>query len=149
MDGKSTLHHASRNAPEVLLWHLPRRPTTGQPHRLKILRVSIHVPLAEHDLVTDADEIGAMSFNSRAPRGARRLFMEFVRFYVSFQFTCPSRSTTHSCRDALQKAWFQFTCPSRSTTFMILPKGGSFYSFNSRAPRGARRPTCRRSRPTI
>ena len=37
MDGKSTLHHASCNAPEVLLWHLPRRPTTGQPHRLKFV----------------------------------------------------------------------------------------------------------------
>ena len=33
------MHHASCNAPEVLLWHLPRRPTTGQPHRLKNFRV--------------------------------------------------------------------------------------------------------------
>ena len=35
MDGKSTLPHAFSNAPEVLHWHLPRRPTAGQPHRLK------------------------------------------------------------------------------------------------------------------
>ena len=29
--------HAFSNAPEVLHWHLPRRPTAGQPHRLKFV----------------------------------------------------------------------------------------------------------------
>ena len=34
-------------------------------------RVSIHVPLAEHDLADGEEETREMSFNSRAPRGAR------------------------------------------------------------------------------
>ena len=36
-------------------------------------KVSIHVPLAEHDLRTRSSSPEALRFNSRAPRGARRL----------------------------------------------------------------------------
>ena len=37
-----------------------------------IFTVSIHVPLAEHDVSMDDDSLVVQSFNSRAPRGARR-----------------------------------------------------------------------------
>jgi len=33
--------------------------------------VSIHVPLAEHDIANPLDDRQTLSFNSRAPRGAR------------------------------------------------------------------------------
>ena len=102
------------------------------------MSVSIHVPLAEHDTYRDLLETDTSSFNSRAPRGARRDNTEFKRAFRQFQFTCPSRSTTGqlpgasldslvsihvplaehdafpSSAGAVQK--FQFTCPSRSTT---------------------------------
>ena len=79
--------------------------------------VSIHVPLAEHDLRPHYGRGAVMSFNSRAPRGARPLFLPDVVLSEEFQFTCPSRSTT--CRWTLHQSrqlLFQFTCPSRSTT---------------------------------
>ena len=83
---------------------------------LPVLVVSIHVPLAEHDLIMSTRTTITNCFNSRAPRGARHI-PDFKRYYfVEFQFTCPSRSTTAGVRliDAIIS--FQFTCPSRSTT---------------------------------
>ena len=100
--------------------------------------VSIHVPLAEHDL------------------------LPFLRpaLHFRFQFTCPSRSTTLDHLPVTRSAGFQFTCPSRSTTCLTgqwmlllqvsihvpLAEHDTFdgidalmvASFNSRAPRGAR-----------
>ena len=83
--------------------------------------VSIHVPLAEHDVIVERSQTHNNRFNSRAPRGAR-----------------PTGATGlhRSCR-------FQFTCPSRSTTSVIELHSLST-GFKSRAPRGARRK--RRSR---
>ena len=79
--------------------------------------VSIHVPLAEHDRSTGNRNPPRWRFNSRAPRGAR-----------------PLVQGKH-----IQQAPFQFTCPSRSTTFRLNGNHPNAYSFNSRAPRGARR----------
>ena len=60
----------------------------------QMIRVSIHVPLAEHDVKNQHLLISGGSFNSRAPRGARRISLKpFISASV-FQFTCPSRSTT-------------------------------------------------------
>ena len=58
------------------------------------LVVSIHVPLAEHDQQTTGKPKDPMSFNSRAPRGARRYTSSHAAKSEWFQFTCPSRSTT-------------------------------------------------------
>jgi len=80
--------------------------------------VSIHVPLAEHDEILRPAVEECLSFNSRAPRGARLFSIISTFLVIMFQFTCPSRSTTdHQERD-----------------------GCRWIGFNSRAPRGARPP---------
>ena len=58
------------------------------------LLVSIHVPLAEHDSVGILSLLPLQGFNSRAPRGARQENPGQSYAEYSFQFTCPSRSTT-------------------------------------------------------
>ena len=80
------------------------------------IRVSIHVPLAEHDCLTALPFVRITSFNSRAPRGARLQKINFWRDVLWFQFTCPSRSTTRPALPGSSSRKFQFTCPSRSTT---------------------------------
>jgi len=60
----------------------------------RCLRGSIHVPLAEHDQFTGAGKQNYLGFNSRAPRGARLYFLPHQDNTDKFQFTCPSRSTT-------------------------------------------------------
>ena len=57
-------------------------------------RVSIHVPLAEHDISNLLKLYSCISFNSRAPRGARLADLVHSVECTGFQFTCPSRSTT-------------------------------------------------------
>ena len=127
----------------------------------RVINVSIHVPLAEHDLCNTFHLVDIQSFNSRAPRGARHAIRKLTMCSCQFQFTCPSRSTTFaaSCKACARS--FQFTCPSRSTTQLTAqadasgkfqftcpsrsttePTGDNIHiivSFNSRAPRGARR----------
>ena len=128
---------------------------------LPVLVVSIHVPLAEHDLIMSTRTTITNCFNSRAPRGARHI-PDFKRYYfVEFQFTCPSRSTTTVSSKAHVPRRFQFTCPSRSTTLdrplhkradivsihvplaehdaLVRRRRMKLSGFNSRAPRGARR----------
>ena len=105
----------------------------------------------------------SFSFNSRAPRGARQTPRPVLRSTISFQFTCPSRSTTHKDGRRPDACGFQFTCPSRSTTcgqlvyqgltgvsihvplaehdVAVIEKSPPGTCFNSRAPRGARPPT--------
>ena len=78
--------------------------------------VSIHVPLAEHDLLPSPEWSGDDSFNSRAPRGARPMATALPATPTTFQFTCPSRSTTGMSIFIVRLSKFQFTCPSRSTT---------------------------------
>jgi len=56
--------------------------------------VSIHVPLAEHDMLSQSLNHVLLGFNSRAPRGARLILFIDMRILQKFQFTCPSRSTT-------------------------------------------------------
>ena len=56
--------------------------------------VSIHVPLAEHDVLALQTSSAWVGFNSRAPRGARLTPNRISTMRGSFQFTCPSRSTT-------------------------------------------------------
>ena len=78
--------------------------------------VSIHVPLAEHDSVDGDEHHQRLRFNSRAPRGARLQMSASLMPCFTFQFTCPSRSTTRRGSASPRGQTFQFTCPSRSTT---------------------------------
>ena len=52
------------------------------------------MPLAEHDRYETNIPAKYTGFNSRAPRGARRLPRSRSALSSRFQFTCPSRSTT-------------------------------------------------------
>ena len=79
-------------------------------------RVSIHVPLAEHDLADGEEETREMSFNSRAPRGARPGWTAITSGQSSFNSRAP--------RGARPGYVSGTTC---------------YVRFNSRAPRGARR----------
>ena len=83
-------------------------------------QVSIHVPLAEHDLQQLFCDSLECSFNSRAPRGARPAEKGSAAESYKFQFTCPSRSTTSLSYGTDSTCRFQFTCPSRSTTQHVL-----------------------------
>ena len=81
----------------------PSRSTTGVDEVLvSLCAVSIHVPLAEHDQFYGIHIVNFMSFNSRAPRGARRGRQGRVSAKRRFQFTCPSRSTTTVCPASLR-----------------------------------------------
>ena len=119
------------------------------------------MPLAEHDDSGGDNRHYDERFNSRAPRGARLTCLYASPSVMSFQFTCPSRSTTgvsrgvgellgfnsraprgarRNCHGGLwSTSGFQFTCPSRSTTSRSCSRGRRPLRFNSRAPRGARR----------
>ena len=95
----------------------PSRSTTSHvPSALRSERVSIHVPLAEHDGLLRGLQQQLPGFNSRAPRGAR---LSYVRPTIRF-FSFNSRAP----RGARQGCAMNYGLP---------------YSFNSRAPRGARR----------
>ena len=124
-------------------------------------RVSIHVPLAEHDLTTPSSGIASSRFNSRAPRGARRRRLSSSGQAMTFQFTCPSRSTTMSgsvsdlvkfvsihvplaehdgsYESALPVVQVSIHVPLAEHDPCRRSPGSQSSSFNSRAPRGARR----------
>ena len=100
--------------------------------------VSIHVPLAEHDRGLPGREQRRLSFNSRAPRGARRGLVAVDLTARGFNSRAPrgarqgviarcviahsfnSRAPRGARRGGVQRGasplQFQFTCPSRSTT---------------------------------
>ena len=74
----------------------PSRSTTSMTTKSSIhFAVSIHVPLAEHDRGASSGRHWQGRFNSRAPRGARPATRQRPPSPSTFQFTCPSRSTTN------------------------------------------------------
>ena len=98
----------------------PLRGTTVGSFPLRPKRyISIHVPLAGHDISSPIFSILARHFNPRAPCGARRDYHSPVWGGKEFQSTCPLRGTTISVR-----IWctfyckFQSTCPLRGTTLV-------------------------------
>ena len=56
---------------------------------LPLTMVSIHVPLAEHDSIGKAWKAAEKSFNSRAPRGARRVIWRHPLDFVCFNSRAP------------------------------------------------------------
>ena len=84
-------------------------------HRL--CYVSIHVPLAEHDPKCAKPLRQPGSFNSRAPRGARPVVLTLILDLYSFNSRAPRGARPESFIPVEQAALFQFTCPSRSTTY--------------------------------
>ena len=120
----------------------PSRSTTDPQVNVKTVKpVSIHVPLAEHDVGLTASRGWPGGFNSRAPRGARQLFIGRVARDCQFQFTCPSRSTTKSLCSASGLTEVSIHVPLAEHDAVQAFNTGCTESFNSRAPRGARRAT--------
>ena len=79
--------------------------------------VSIHVPLAEHDHFRDARGLVGRGFNSRAPRGARHEWAEDTASEEAVSIHVPLAEHDRMSDDDLRDVQsFQFTCPSRSTT---------------------------------
>ena len=117
----------------------PSRSTTDSIKFLNMdAHVSIHVPLAEHDVGCRSSWARVYCFNSRAPRGARLAYLAEREALPRFNSRAPRgarpamsmdyppidgfnsrapRGARH-VRDAFRPddARFQFTCPSRSTT---------------------------------
>ena len=81
--------------------------------------VSIHVPLAEHDRIRGDLRNPSRRFNSRAPRGARRPSWRRQRRSSRFNSRAPRGARLHGRVFAMGGKLFQFTCPSRSTTWQI------------------------------
>ena len=77
--------------------------------------VSIHVPLAEHDTRRSVLLNDPASFNSRAPRGARRWLSGLRQLSTSFNSRAP-----------------------RGARPVVGGSDEDIAGFNSRAPRGAR-----------
>ena len=77
-------------------------------------------------------------FNSRAPRGARRLSGALNLRVDLFQFTCPSRSTTSCLEVGQHLVDVSIHVPLAEHDRMTSDAVSRTISFNSRAPRGAR-----------
>ena len=73
--------------------------------------VSIHVPLAEHDISPSMSFWYTYGFNSRAPRGARPTLTGGDTRENPFQFTCPSRSTTKGNINSSKGPWVSIHVP--------------------------------------
>ena len=108
-------------------------------------KVSIHVPLAEHDFDAAHVPVRIKSFNSRAPRGARHWLERQNKVRKGFNSRAPRGARPDSPPPISASQSFQFTCPSRSTTTAAEKCREPSPRFNSRAPRGARPPRCRAS----
>ena len=130
-------------------------------HLFSWMEVSIHVPLAEHDLNPMCRLPQSCRFNSRAPRGARLASISGTVVMLEFQFTCPSRSTTaHAVAESMltgvsihvplaEHDEQRLDISSITGVSIHVPLAehdaiASYHvaevpSFNSRAPRGARR----------
>ena len=80
-----------------------------------------------------------MSFNSRAPRGARPHAHGRYQADNGFQFTCPSRSTTYGQISLDNEDIVSIHVPLAEHDRRSRLLAGRISCFNSRAPRGARR----------
>ena len=78
------------------------------------------------------------NFNPRAPRGARRNYLERLCEIIVFQSTCPARGTTdvYQAIHAIQE--ISIHVPREGHDASGTPSGPDPGYFNPRAPRGAR-----------
>ena len=122
--------------------------------------VSIHVPLAEHDVSMDDDSLVVQSFNSRAPRGARQdagrhsgsdnrfnsRAPRGARRGVIYNIKLPGSFNSRAPRGArpvkngifMWLSMVSIHVPLAEHDGVRLPLAPACYRFNSRAPRGAR-----------
>ena len=120
--------------------HVPLRGTTHIAHlAVGLAPISIHMPLAGHDIVRRIVKFPQRNFNPHAPCGARPDLTAGTSTLASFQSTCPLRGTTGTQEDPIpyvydfnprapcgarpmrlsastSPASFQSTCPLRGTT---------------------------------
>ena len=110
------------------------------PEQVKSLMVSIHVPLAEHDIPTFVLVDSFSSFNSRAPRGARpdtHRICSTAGHCFNSRAPRGARPQGFSVRHRAER--FNSRAP-RGARPNKVQKARQARSFNSRAPRGARLP---------
>ena len=110
----------------------------GASHRNNF--VSIHVPLAEHDVAIYAKELNNY-VSIHVPLAEHDVTLSAgARKITSFQFTCPSRSTTRRGHNLMGSLRVSIHVPlaEHDTPRPIFRE--RLKSFNSRAPRGARLP---------
>jgi hypothetical protein len=69
-------------------------------HVGRILRVSIHAPLAGSDAAFSADKTFISGFNPRSPRGERLFAAIFCESGTAFQSTLPSPGATRPGRES-------------------------------------------------
>ena len=117
--------------------------------RLEDLRadcVSIHQLLTELDHLLSILPRLRKRFNSLAPYGARPFHTVLLLLHLQFQFTSSLRSQTSVTHSTPPISQFQFTSSLRSQT--IGYRSSIFWKsrFNSLAPYGARRPSCKEER---
>ena len=106
--------------------------------RMKQTRqVSIHVPLAEHDSALNFNTIVYRGFNSRAPRGARPVLnLAPVAVVVSIHVPLAEHDLIDGRGSS--RAGVSIHVPLAEHDVRLRHGRRYPYSFNSRAPRGAR-----------
>ena len=105
---------------------------------LLVTKVSIHVPLAEHDPDRTCSQIpDAVSIHVPLAEHDEEMGLSNVLSQVSIHVPLAEHDSSLS-RISKSTISFQFTCPSRSTTNVSFSDIENLLSFNSRAPRGAR-----------
>ena len=119
----------------------PSRSTTAGAHTHAItIGVSIHVPLAEHDSVFNSAVPSDLSFNSRAPRGARLLSSVLWYSLFCFNSRAPRGARLTSAAFTPSTPSFNSRAPRGARHNGVLVASRLPVRFNSRAPRGARPP---------
>ena len=108
--------------------------------------ISIHVPLAGHDLICALNRFSASNFNPRAPCGARLRGRASLQCLIHFNPRAPCGARLQTIGYVISGFTFQSTCPLRGTTDRLQEFMRRFYNFNPRAPCGARPRTQRKRR---
>ena len=135
---------------------------SGTASRAYAIRVSIHAPRMGRDFQIAMKPLRSISFNSRAPHGARLYRTKRVTPLISvsihaprmgrdcagtspstiarmFQFTRPAwGATADLAGNPRQCLEFQFTRPAWGATKRCISVDLYMFCFNSRAPHGAR-----------
>ena len=135
----------SRHIPHQRGWQRfnPRAPRGARPTHIAQTAnpnpVSIHAPRAGRDLHRKRTLQADSGFNPRAPRGARHRDFESIEAELQFQSTRPARGATGPVDVSTPPDNpFQSTRPARGATGMAQTFQREEWSFNPRAPRGAR-----------
>ena len=103
-----------------------------------VTSVSIHAPRAGRDAPIFDNENGEVSFNPRAPCGARQMRFCALSIPIVFQSTRPVRGATTSHPMRRQRSSVSIHAPRAGRDVRSRSVSANSWSFNPRAPCGAR-----------